>query len=179
MRWFSKLLVILCLPIFVYGCVTDGQYGIGQYGIGQYGIKDSNRSGVTDSRYGIKESNSSGMIVPDRTPPVSHYQQRQTSPPAQPHTQASHQAPSSTPQAPASAYGQVRYVNASKPGPSVVVLPGQVKTTNPEFRQLYSENNIADFAELELTKANFNTLERDDLGPMLEEIKAGGDVGRP
>ena len=156
MRWFIKLLVVLFLPIFVYGCVT-----------------------TTYDQYGIKESDGSGMIVPDQTPPVRHYRQRQTPPPAQPHIPASHQAPSSAPQAPASAYGQVQYVNASKPGPSVVVLPGQIKTTNPEFSRLFSDNNIADFAELELTRANFNTLERDDLGPLLDEIKLAVTLGDP
>jgi hypothetical protein len=78
-----------------------------------------------------------------------------------------------------SMYQDVTYVNASKQGPQLVVIPGEVKSSNASFAQKYGANNIADFAELELTKANFQVLERTDLGPMLNEIQlayGAGDV---
>jgi hypothetical protein len=76
-----------------------------------------------------------------------------------------------------SMYQDVTYVNAAKPGPQLVVIPGEVKSSNANFTQKYGANNIADFAELELTKANFQVLERSDLGPMLNEIQLAYGAG--
>ncbi|HWX27222.1 MAG TPA: hypothetical protein VNZ53_07260 [Steroidobacteraceae bacterium] len=74
-------------------------------------------------------------------------------------------------------YQDVTYVNASKQGPQLVVIPGEVKSSNASFAQKYGANNIADFAELELTKANFQVLDRADLGPMLNEIQLAYGAG--
>jgi hypothetical protein len=76
-----------------------------------------------------------------------------------------------------SMYQDVTYVNATKQGPQLVVIPGEVKSSNASFAQKYGANNIADFAELELTKANFQVLERSDLGPMLNEIQLAYGAG--
>jgi hypothetical protein len=76
-----------------------------------------------------------------------------------------------------SMYQDVTYVNAAKQGPQLVVIPGEVKSSNANFTQKYGANNIADFAELELTKANFQVLERSDLGPMLNEIQLAYGAG--
>jgi hypothetical protein len=76
-------------------------------------------------------------------------------------------------------YRDVAYENASKPGPKLIVLPGEVKSNNASFTQKFGSNNIADFAELELTKANFQVLERSDLGPMLNEIQLAYSAGDP
>jgi hypothetical protein len=76
-----------------------------------------------------------------------------------------------------SMYQDVTYVNAAKPGPQLVVIPGEVKSSNANFTQKYGANNIADFAELELSKANFQVLERSDLGPMLNEIQLAYGAG--
>jgi hypothetical protein len=76
-----------------------------------------------------------------------------------------------------SMYQDVTYVNAGKQGPQLVVIPGEVKSSNANFTQKYGANNIADFAELELTKANFQVLERSDLGPMLNEIQLAYGAG--
>ena len=76
-----------------------------------------------------------------------------------------------------SMYQDVTYVNAAKQGPQLVVIPGEVKSSNANFTQKYGSNNIADFAELELTKANFQVLERSDLGPMLNEIQLAYGAG--
>jgi hypothetical protein len=58
-------------------------------------------------------------------------------------------------------YTDVEYTNASKTGPQLVV------------------NNIADFGELELSKANFKVLDRADLGPMMNEIQLAYGAGDP
>lgn len=76
-------------------------------------------------------------------------------------------------------YKPIHYVNASKAGPPIVVLPGEIKSANATFSQKVTPNNIADFAELELTKANFQVLERSDLGPLLKEIKLAVGLGDP
>jgi hypothetical protein len=74
-------------------------------------------------------------------------------------------------------YQDVTYVNASKQGPQLIVIPGEVKSSNASFGQKYGANNIADFAELELTKANFQVLDRADLGPMMNEIQLAYGAG--
>jgi len=74
-------------------------------------------------------------------------------------------------------YQPIAYANASKPGPQIVVIPGAVKSMNATFTQKYGPNNIADFAELELAKANFQVLERQDLGHMLQEIEVAANLG--
>lgn len=76
-------------------------------------------------------------------------------------------------------YKPVNYQNAHKCGPVLVVLPGQIKTSNATFTQRITSNNIADFAEIELGNANFRVLERTDLGPLLNEIQLAVNMGDP
>src|SRR6202142_1505991 len=64
-------------------------------------------------------------------------------------------------------YQDIQYVNAAKRGPRLVVIPGEIKSNNASFMQRYAGNNIADWGELELSKANFQVLERAALGPLL------------
>lgn len=73
----------------------------------------------------------------------------------------------------------VEYTNAAKMGPQLVVIPGEVKSSNSSFGQKFGPNNIADYAEIELTKANFQVLDRADLGPMLNEIQLAYSAGDP
>jgi hypothetical protein len=73
----------------------------------------------------------------------------------------------------------VDYTNVSKPGPKLIVVPGEIKSNNATFTQKVNSNNIADFAELELTKANFQVLDRSDLGPMFNEIQLAYSAGDP
>ena len=77
------------------------------------------------------------------------------------------------------AYKPVEYANASKKGPAIVVLPGNVKSTNATFTQRYLPNNIADYGELELSRANFAVLERSDLGPLMREFELAYNLGDP
>ncbi|OHC70025.1 MAG: hypothetical protein A2045_13330 [Rhodocyclales bacterium GWA2_65_20] len=76
-------------------------------------------------------------------------------------------------------YKPVVYANAAFQGPVLVVLPGDIKSSNATFTQKFGPNNIADYAELELTRANFRVLERSDLGPILKEVQLAYGLGDP
>jgi hypothetical protein len=76
-------------------------------------------------------------------------------------------------------YKPIEYVNAHKKGPQLVVIPGEIKSNNASFTQKFGPNNIADYAELELGKANFRILERADLGPLLNEFTLAYTMGNP
>ncbi|MFO7784285.1 MAG: hypothetical protein ACQET7_08775 [Thermodesulfobacteriota bacterium] len=76
-------------------------------------------------------------------------------------------------------YQPVEYMNVNVQGPDLIVLPGQIKSNNATFTQRITANNIADFGELELSRANFRVLERTDLGPMLDEITLAANMGDP
>src|SRR4029079_3896900 len=71
------------------------------------------------------------------------------------------------------------YMNASKKGPALIVIPGEIKSTNATFLQKFTSNNIADFAEVELSAANFQVLERSNLGPVLKEFELAYNLGDP
>ena len=77
------------------------------------------------------------------------------------------------------AYQPVTYVNAGKPGPALVVIPGEIKSNNASFTSKITPNNIADFAEVELSSANFKVLERSNLGPLLREFELAYNLGDP
>ena len=76
-------------------------------------------------------------------------------------------------------YKPVEYVNAGKKGPALVVIPGEIKSSNATFLQKFTANNIADFGELELSNANFQVLERSNLGPVLKEFELAYNLGDP
>ena len=48
-------------------------------------------------------------------------------------------------------YQPVEYANKNKKGPALIVIPGEVKSNNATFTQKFTANNIADYAELELS----------------------------
>ena len=74
-------------------------------------------------------------------------------------------------------YKPIEYQNAAVKGPALVVIPGEIKSNNATFTQKFGPNNIADFAELELGRANFGVLERSDLGPLLKEFQLAYTLG--
>jgi len=76
-------------------------------------------------------------------------------------------------------YKPIAYQNAARQGPALVVIPGEIKSNNATFTQKFGPNNIADYAELELGKANFRILERADLGPLLNEFTLAYSMGDP
>jgi hypothetical protein len=76
-----------------------------------------------------------------------------------------------------SMYQAVNYTNASKKGPAVIVIPGEIKSNNATFLQKFTANNIADYGELELGNANFPVLERSNLGPLLKEFELAYNLG--
>jgi len=79
----------------------------------------------------------------------------------------------------AAAYKEVDYKNKNKKGPALIVIPGEIKSSNATFTQKFSPNNIADFGELELSQANFTVLERANLGKLLNEITLAFNLGDP
>jgi len=76
-------------------------------------------------------------------------------------------------------YKPVEYMNRNRPGPAVIVIPGEIKSSNATFLQKFTANNIADFGELELSNANFKVLERSNLGPVLREFELAYNLGDP
>ena len=76
-------------------------------------------------------------------------------------------------------YQPVEYANKNKKGPALIVIPGEVKSNNATFTQKFTANNIADYAELELSSANFQVLERSNLGPALREFELAYNLGDP
>ena len=76
-------------------------------------------------------------------------------------------------------YKPVEYVNASRKGPALVVIPGEIKSNNATFLQKFTANNIADFGEIELGNANFQVLERSNLGPLMREFELAYNLGDP
>jgi len=76
-------------------------------------------------------------------------------------------------------YKPVEYANRSVKGPALVVIPGEIKSSSANFMQKFGPNNIADYAELELSQANFSVLERSNLGHLLQEISLAYNLGDP
>src|ERR1700720_993003 len=76
-------------------------------------------------------------------------------------------------------YQSVEYTNKNKRGPAVIVIPGEIKSNNATFLQKFTANNIADFGEVELSSANFQVLERSNLGPVLNEFALAYNLGDP
>ena len=76
-------------------------------------------------------------------------------------------------------YKPVEYTNVGKKGPALVVIPGDIKSNNATFLQKFTSNNIADFGEIELSAANFQVLERSNLGPVLNEFALAYNLGDP
>jgi hypothetical protein len=76
-------------------------------------------------------------------------------------------------------YQAIEYQNKNKKGPALVVIPGEIKSSNATFLQKFTANNIADFGELELSNANFQVLERSNLGPVLKEFELAYNLGDP
>ena len=79
----------------------------------------------------------------------------------------------------AAAYKDIEYSKKNIKGPALIVIPGEIKSNNATFTQKFSSNNIADFAELELSNANFAVLERANLGNLLNEISLAYNFGNP
>jgi hypothetical protein len=74
-------------------------------------------------------------------------------------------------------YQPAVYANAAVPGPEVVVLPGEIKSSNYAFLQKVTANNLRDFAEIELSKDSFKVLDRADAQPLFNEIALAANLG--
>jgi hypothetical protein len=75
------------------------------------------------------------------------------------------------------AYRRISYSNAGKGGAALVVMPGEVRLTDPVLTQLVLPSSIADWAEIELSQANFKVLERSALGAVLMEVDTAARLG--
>ena len=76
-------------------------------------------------------------------------------------------------------YERDEYVNRNRKGPALVVIPSEIKSNNATFQQRFTANNIADFGKRELSAANFQVLERSNLGPLLHEFELAYNLGDP
>lgn len=76
-------------------------------------------------------------------------------------------------------YKEIEYANKGKRGPALIVIPGEIKASDATFLQKFGPNNIADFAEIELSNANFPVLERSNLGSLMNEIAVAYNLGDP
>jgi hypothetical protein len=72
---------------------------------------------------------------------------------------------------------QIEYVNKATPGPQLIVIPGEIKNASAAFNEHFKSGSIADFAELELGKANFKALGRSDTGPALKQLQSAYALG--
>ena len=71
------------------------------------------------------------------------------------------------------------YTNATRRARRWSCIPGEIKSNNATFLQKFTANNIADFGEIELSNANFQVLERSNLGPLLNEFELAYNLGDP
>ena len=76
----------------------------------------------------------------------------------------------------AAMYKSIDYENASTQGPAIVVLPGSIKSLSASFITKFNDNNIRDFAEIELSKANFQIIENADKQPMFNELAVAANL---
>jgi hypothetical protein len=83
------------------------------------------------------------------------------------------------PAAAQAASNQPVYRNAAKQGPEILVIPGEVKCASAEIAKSISAANVADFAAIELMRANFVVLDRGNIGTMLKEIELAVNLGDP
>lgn len=74
-------------------------------------------------------------------------------------------------------YHDLAYENAALPGPSVVVLPGEVKSGSYEFLLHVKPDNLREYGELELGKANFKVQEKSALPDIYQEIALAANLG--
>jgi hypothetical protein len=74
-------------------------------------------------------------------------------------------------------YHEATYENAAQPGPSVVVLPGNLSSETYEFLSQVKSDNLREYGELELGKANFKVLEKNSLANIYQEIAVAANLG--
>lgn len=76
-------------------------------------------------------------------------------------------------------YRPVAYANAGRPGATLIVLAGEVRASDAQLRRQVRPQNIADWAELELARANFRVIERAALGAVQDEVERAYELGSP
>ncbi|KHK02920.1 hypothetical protein [Desulfovibrio sp. TomC] len=74
-------------------------------------------------------------------------------------------------------YKDAAYENASQSGPSVMVLPGRVACASYEFLAQVKPDNLREFGELELGKANFKVVDQNSMANIYQEIAVAANLG--
>ncbi len=74
-------------------------------------------------------------------------------------------------------YQPIAYTNAATQGPQVVVLPSEIKSNNTSFARHVASSNICDFAEIELTKANFGVIDNSASQQYFQEVALAASLG--
>lgn len=74
-------------------------------------------------------------------------------------------------------YQPVAYANAAAKGPQVVVIPGEITSNNTSFARHVAANNICDFVEIELTKANFGVIDNSASQQYFQEVALAANLG--
>ena len=74
-------------------------------------------------------------------------------------------------------YQGATYENATQSGPSLVVLPGNITSETYEFLSRIKSDNLREYGELELGKANFKVLEKNALSNIYQEIAVAANLG--
>lgn len=74
-------------------------------------------------------------------------------------------------------YKPIEYSNSNLPGPCVILAPGSVKSKSFAFKQRFGENNIRDFAEIELSKASFSIIDNADKRELYKELALAANLG--
>jgi hypothetical protein len=74
-------------------------------------------------------------------------------------------------------YKPIVYENTDVQGPRIVVLPGTITSRSFAFTQKVGENSIRDFAEIELSKANFQIQDKAESRQFFKEIGIAANLG--
>ena len=74
-------------------------------------------------------------------------------------------------------YQDATYENAAQAGPSVIVVGGTLTSKTYEFLSQIKADNLREYGELELGKANFKVMEKNSLPNIYQEIAIAANLG--
>ena len=73
-------------------------------------------------------------------------------------------------------YQEATYENAAQSGPSVIVVGGTLTSKTYEFLSQIKADNLREYGELELGKANFKVIEKNSLANIYQEIAIAANL---
>ena len=74
-------------------------------------------------------------------------------------------------------YQDATYENAAQAGPSVIVVGGTLTSKTYEFLSQIKADNLREYGEVELGKANFKVMEKNSLSNIYQEISIAANLG--